>query len=128
MASQTSTSNTGEQAGSAQPHQPMAFATTDASGYPDKRDGLSACTTQTILQDPHEHHKFNQVQDPSLHSPTNDHSQAPAQCPNSQSRSESRTHAHGHEESLVGKPFVEVEETLCGLELPMGTVIPNFIR
>ncbi|GJJ71824.1 hypothetical protein EMPS_04181 [Entomortierella parvispora] len=41
--------------------------TTDASGYPDKRDGLTASSPPQAMQDPHEHHKYNQVQnDPSV--------------------------------------------------------------
>ncbi|KAF8983400.1 hypothetical protein BGZ46_010317 [Entomortierella lignicola] len=42
---------------------PTSFTTTDASGYPDKHDGLVAHSPPTVIQDPHEHHKHNQVQD-----------------------------------------------------------------
>ncbi|KAG0054016.1 hypothetical protein BGZ83_012092 [Gryganskiella cystojenkinii] len=43
------------------------FTTTDASGYPDKSNGLVASSPSNAIQHPHEHHKFNQVQhDPSV--------------------------------------------------------------
>ncbi|KAF9373507.1 hypothetical protein CPB97_000490 [Podila verticillata] len=44
-----------------QNHEPTPFATTDASGYPDKRDGLTAHRTPQSIQDPHEHHKHVQL-------------------------------------------------------------------
>ncbi|KAF9898769.1 hypothetical protein BX616_003634 [Lobosporangium transversale] len=45
-----------------------AFTTTDASGYPDKHDGLSAHNTthNSVILNQHEHHKHTQVQDPEL--------------------------------------------------------------
>lgn len=110
---------------------PTAFTTTDASGYPDKRDGLSAHTTQNILQDPHEHHKYNQVQDPSAH--THDHghiqSQDPAHSHNSQIHN-TQAHQGHHEESMIGKSPVEVAEMLHvhDAELPLRSAVPGFLR
>ncbi|KAG0336168.1 hypothetical protein BG000_006861 [Podila horticola] len=47
-----------------QNHEPAPFATTDASGYPDKSDGLAAHQTPQSIQDPHEHHKHTLVDKP----------------------------------------------------------------
>ncbi|KAG0079436.1 hypothetical protein BGZ93_011190 [Podila epicladia] len=45
-------------------HKPTPFATTDASGYPDKSDGLIAHQTPQSIQDPHEHHKHTLIDEP----------------------------------------------------------------
>ncbi|KAF9301683.1 hypothetical protein BGZ74_006424 [Mortierella antarctica] len=47
-----------------QKHEPTPFATTDASGYPDKSDGLTAHQTPQSIQNPHEHHKHTLIDKP----------------------------------------------------------------
>ncbi|KAF9954420.1 hypothetical protein BGZ72_004603 [Mortierella alpina] len=79
---------------------PVPFTTTDASGYPDKRDGLAAHSPPTAFQDPHAHHKHHQVQGV----------------------------PHGHDNSSIGKPMVEIQERFKDPELPMETAVPNFIK
>ncbi|KAG0196201.1 hypothetical protein BGX28_010427 [Mortierella sp. GBA30] len=75
----------------------IPLATTDASGYPDKHDGLAAHNKLSVIQDPREHHKHRQVQD------------APA----------------GHERSLLGRSIVEIREQLKDPELPMEMGVPK---
>ncbi|KAI1315407.1 hypothetical protein EDD11_000795 [Mortierella claussenii] len=116
---------------------PSTFTTTDASGYPDKHDGLSAhnSTHNNVIVDPHEHHKHHQVQDTALatgagvaaaagHAHTHAHKPIPGHS--------ATGHLHGHE-SLVGQPLVEIAEQVRDPTLPMDTTpmqttVPNFLR
>ncbi|KAG0256635.1 hypothetical protein BG011_004422 [Mortierella polycephala] len=93
---------------------PAAFTTTDASGYPDKLDGLSACNPQYGIQDPHEHHKHLQVQDPTFNQHELGHNTAGRE-----------QHEHSH---AVDKPPVEVAKDLFDPELRQETGVPNFKR
>ncbi|KAG0300431.1 hypothetical protein BGZ98_009183 [Dissophora globulifera] len=84
------------------------FTTTDASGYPDKHDGLSAHSTQSVTQSPHEHHKHNQVHN-------------------------NRSHIHPpgelvEHETMVGKPLTEVAEQLGETTLAHSTLVPNHFK
>ncbi|KAF9181550.1 hypothetical protein BGZ51_002532 [Haplosporangium sp. Z 767] len=92
------------------------FTTTDASGYPDKLDGLSACSPPYSIQDPHEHHKHRQVLDPTF----NQHEQGHERNTASQGQD---THSR-----VADKPPVEVAEDLHDPELKMETGVPSFKR
>ncbi|KAI8354265.1 hypothetical protein B0O80DRAFT_487095 [Mortierella sp. GBAus27b] len=120
--------------------QPTVFATTDASGYPDRMDGLSAHTNQIVLQDPHEHHKHTQVLESDLPTDQQHHPHPPApQNGHSHSEHHHHSHAHGHtyghthqgaggQDDEIGKAAVELAGRLHDSELPPGTAVPNFLR
>lgn len=97
-----------EAAGTYRPEQPAescSFTTTDASGYPDRQDGLSAYSPAG--QDPHEHHKHHQVP-----------------CPSSNENDSNS------KDQLVNRPTVEVAERLGLGEtcLPDQTAVAHFLR
>ena len=130
-------------------HNPV-HTTTDASGYPDKRDGLTASSPPLAIQDPHEHHKFNQVQnDPSVDrnaivNPSDtsvysgsemragDHSVTTAE----DSTLDDQHHHHRHAVSSAGvplqdplnQPIVETMEQLGNTGLRTFAAVPNFIK
>lgn len=88
-----------------QPAGSYSFTTTDASGYPDRQDGLSAYSPAG--QDPNAHHKHHQVP-----------------CPSSnENNSNSR-------DQLVNRPEMEVAERLSLGEmcLPDQTAVAQFLR
>ncbi|KAF8948320.1 hypothetical protein BGZ47_005622, partial [Haplosporangium gracile] len=100
--------NPREAAGTYRPGLPAgssSFTTTDASGYPDRQDGLSAYSPPG--QDPHGHHKHHQVP-----------------CPSSNENS------HENKDQLVNRPVVEVAERLGLGEtcLPDQTTVAHFLR
>ncbi|KAI7825731.1 hypothetical protein BC939DRAFT_448257 [Gamsiella multidivaricata] len=96
---------------------PTTYSTVDASGYPAKHDGLATHNAPIVLQDPHEHHKHNQV----------------AENPHAQNQHHGHTHIpppgeHVPGESMVNKPIVEVAEVMRDPKLHHATFVPNFIK
>ncbi|KAG0281003.1 hypothetical protein BGZ96_001328, partial [Linnemannia gamsii] len=94
-----------EAAGTYRPEQSAGsclFTTTDASGYPDRQDGLSAYSPTGQGQDPQGHHKHHQV---------------PPPC-------------SVDEDEFVDRPVVEVAERLGVGEacLPEQTAVAHFLR
>ncbi|KAF9540870.1 hypothetical protein EC957_003676 [Mortierella hygrophila] len=95
-------------AGAYRPEQPAgscSFTTTDASGYPDRQDGLSAYSPPG--QDPNEHHKHHQVP-----------------CPSSNENSSN------NKDQLVNRPATEVADRLGlgEMYLPDQTSVAHFLR
>ncbi|KAG0021098.1 hypothetical protein BGZ80_003031 [Entomortierella chlamydospora] len=100
-----------------------SFTTTDASGYPDKHDGLIAHSTPTVIQDPHEHHKHNQTSKRvqwghTFHNVLHDKSNVPFY--------NTLHHKHRHEDHSHGeKPVLghSISGQLRNHKFPIGTLV-----
>ncbi|KAF9927445.1 hypothetical protein FBU30_003244 [Linnemannia zychae] len=114
MNTQTSPSlDPNKAAGTYRPEQPAtspSFTTTDASGYPDRMDGLSAYSPPGLAQDLHEHHKHHQV---------------PTETTDLLGHGTTRAN---YGEEMVNKPTVEVAERLDETRLPKQTVVASYLR
>ncbi|KAF9579253.1 hypothetical protein BGW38_004568 [Lunasporangiospora selenospora] len=90
----------------------------DASGYPDRFDGLSAHQLQHTIQEPFERHKHQQVSEDDPGQAQHD------QHPQHNSHSQHQP----HHESVLDMSPIELAEKLHDPELRMQTGAPNFLR
>ncbi|KAF9435654.1 hypothetical protein BGZ76_005794 [Entomortierella beljakovae] len=121
-----------------------AFTTTDASGYPDRLDGLSALGTTTTSQDIHEHHKHTQVQEESTVDHKDEHCKhhhlnpfhgifkKHGECEEVVAGHTASGHLHNHK-SPIGTTYTEMQEQLQDPSMRSNdcariNTVPNFIR